>query len=225
MCCGYIQLQTCAVMTPREACDSIVSLADSSSSSSTGSSGCTGVLFGPENSGLSNEDLVHSRVVMQIPALPAFSSLNLAQAVGIFAYEWWQASATTATADSSVSLAAQRSAATAIDVATDAQSSDVTTAATTGANSSVISSSSTGIVNVRKGEQLASSGELNNLMARLTAALDAAEFQSVQAARDSVYQQLHTALQRATLSEREVGLLHGVVTALSQGPKSGRKRR
>jgi tRNA/rRNA methyltransferase len=212
-CCDCIQLQTCAVMTPREACDSIVRLANSSSSS--GSIGSSGVLFGPENSGLSNEDLVHSRVVMQIPTLPAFSSLNLAQAVSIFAYEWWQASATavTATADSSEPAEAQRSTAIATDTAT------------LNADSSVASSSSSGIVNVRKGEQLASSGELNNLLARLTAALDAAEFQSVQAARDSVYQQLHTALQRATLSEREVGLLHGVVTALSQGPKSGRKRR
>jgi tRNA C32,U32 (ribose-2'-O)-methylase TrmJ len=228
-CCDCMQLQTCAVMTPREACDSIVRLADSSSSSSSSSStsGCTGVLFGPENSGLSNQDLVHSRAVMQIPTLPAFSSLNLAQAVSIFAYEWWQASATaaTATSDSSKMLAELRTTTIdATDTATDAPSSGALTTATVNAHKSTASSSSSN-VNVRKGEQLASSGELNNLMARLTAALDAVEFQSVQPARDSVYQQLHTALQRATLSKREVGLLHGVVTALSQGPKSGRKRR
>ena len=45
------------------------------------------VVFGPEQSGLSNEDLDRCRVLLSIPAEPAFSSLNLAMAVQIACYE------------------------------------------------------------------------------------------------------------------------------------------
>lgn len=50
-----------------------------------------GVLFGPERAGLENDDLAHADVVITIPLNPAFSSLNLAQAVLLIAYEWSQA--------------------------------------------------------------------------------------------------------------------------------------
>ncbi len=50
--------------------------------------GCCGVLFGPERSGLSNEDLVLADAVISIPVNPEFGSLNLAQAVILVAYEW-----------------------------------------------------------------------------------------------------------------------------------------
>lgn len=45
------------------------------------------LLFGPENSGLSNEDLVLASKLVQIPTNPEFSSLNLAQSVAITLYE------------------------------------------------------------------------------------------------------------------------------------------
>jgi tRNA/rRNA methyltransferase len=47
-----------------------------------------GVLFGPEKAGLTNEELVLADALLQVPLNPAFSSLNLAQAVLILAYEW-----------------------------------------------------------------------------------------------------------------------------------------
>jgi len=50
-----------------------------------------GVLFGPERTGLSNDDLVFADAVLSVPLNPAFSSLNLAQAVLLVAYEWFQA--------------------------------------------------------------------------------------------------------------------------------------
>ena len=53
--------------------------------------GRCGVLFGPESSGLSNQDLVLADAVITIPVNPEFSSLNLAQAVILVAYEWSQA--------------------------------------------------------------------------------------------------------------------------------------
>jgi tRNA/rRNA methyltransferase len=48
----------------------------------------TGLMFGPERTGLINEDLVCAQKIIHIPANPAFSSFNLAQSVLILAYEW-----------------------------------------------------------------------------------------------------------------------------------------
>lgn len=46
-----------------------------------------GILFGPEEKGLSNRDLAHCHLVCSIPSSPDFPSLNLAQAVMIMAYQ------------------------------------------------------------------------------------------------------------------------------------------
>lgn len=45
------------------------------------------ILFGQERTGLTNEDLLRCHYHIQIPTNPDFSSLNLAQAVQIIAYE------------------------------------------------------------------------------------------------------------------------------------------
>ena len=47
-----------------------------------------GVLFGPERKGLNNDDVVLADKIIEVPLNPAFSSLNLAQAVLVVAYEW-----------------------------------------------------------------------------------------------------------------------------------------
>jgi tRNA/rRNA methyltransferase len=49
------------------------------------------VLFGAERRGLTNDDISHSDAIIEVPLNPSFSSLNLAQAVLIIAYEWFQA--------------------------------------------------------------------------------------------------------------------------------------
>lgn len=49
--------------------------------------GETAILFGREHSGLSNEELQHCHAIVQIPANPAYSSLNLASAVQVLSYE------------------------------------------------------------------------------------------------------------------------------------------
>jgi tRNA/rRNA methyltransferase len=54
-----------------------------------------GVLFGPERTGLSNDDLIFADAVLSVPLNPDFSSLNLAQAVLLVAYEWFQTGSTT----------------------------------------------------------------------------------------------------------------------------------
>jgi tRNA/rRNA methyltransferase len=47
-----------------------------------------GFLFGAERTGLVNEDIALAHGVITIPLNPGFSSLNLAQAVLLVAYEW-----------------------------------------------------------------------------------------------------------------------------------------
>lgn len=49
--------------------------------------GC-GVLFGAERSGLPNEAVALSDAILTYPVDTTFSSLNLAQAVGVFAHAW-----------------------------------------------------------------------------------------------------------------------------------------
>jgi len=51
----------------------------------------SGLLFGPERAGLLADDLAHADTLIQVPLNPAFNSMNLAQAVMVAAYEWWQA--------------------------------------------------------------------------------------------------------------------------------------
>ncbi len=48
-----------------------------------------GILFGGEKAGLDNDDATLAQAIIQIPANPAFSSLNLGQAVLLVAYEWF----------------------------------------------------------------------------------------------------------------------------------------
>lgn len=49
-----------------------------------------GVIFGPEAKGLNNDDVALADAIIQVPLNPGFSSLNLAQAVMLVSYEWFQ---------------------------------------------------------------------------------------------------------------------------------------
>ena len=48
------------------------------------------IVFGPEDFGLSNEELDRCQALVSIPTAE-YTSLNLAQAVGLMAYEWFRA--------------------------------------------------------------------------------------------------------------------------------------
>ena len=71
------------VLTPREAARDM--------RAAEGDGAEVALLFGPERSGLTNDDLVLADRVIAVPLNPAFASLNLAQAVLIVGYEWFQA--------------------------------------------------------------------------------------------------------------------------------------
>jgi tRNA/rRNA methyltransferase len=47
-----------------------------------------GVMFGGEQAGLTNESVALADAIVTYPVDPEFSSLNLAQAVAVFSYEW-----------------------------------------------------------------------------------------------------------------------------------------
>lgn len=48
-------------------------------------------VFGPERTGMSNEDVYRCHACLSIPTDPGYGSLNLAQAVQLIAYDWRQA--------------------------------------------------------------------------------------------------------------------------------------
>ena len=68
------------VMSPREAA--------SDARASIGHDRRVGLLFGPERTGLDNDELALADAIVSIPVNPAFPSLNLAQAVLLTSYEW-----------------------------------------------------------------------------------------------------------------------------------------
>jgi len=75
--------QVKAVVTPRQAAAEMRALEEAGER--------IGLLFGAERTGLTNNDIALADVIVKVPLNPAFSSLNLAQAVLLLAYEWYQA--------------------------------------------------------------------------------------------------------------------------------------
>ena len=53
-----------------------------------------GILFGPERTGLENDDIIFANSLLTIPLNPLHPSLNLAQAVLLVGWCWWQESLT-----------------------------------------------------------------------------------------------------------------------------------
>ncbi len=53
--------------------------------------GRTAILFGPERTGLENEDVILAEALVTIPTSPENPSLNLSQAAVVLAYEWFRA--------------------------------------------------------------------------------------------------------------------------------------
>jgi len=71
------------VVTPRQAATEL--------RAAEASGRAAGLLFGPERSGLTTDEVALADAIVQVPLNPAFSSLNLAQAVLLLGYEWFQA--------------------------------------------------------------------------------------------------------------------------------------
>lgn len=53
-----------------------------------GTGGRVAIIFGPERTGLQNDDIARANAIVTVPVNPDFASLNLAQAVLLMGYEW-----------------------------------------------------------------------------------------------------------------------------------------
>lgn len=131
-----------------------------------------GVLFGPERAGLVNEDVTLADAVLSVPLNPAFSSLNLAQAVLLIGYEWYQAGGDTPPS------------------ALMDEDSPPATVATR-----------------------------EYFFGRLESLLHEAGFFFPEHLGPSMKRNLRTLFTRAGMTDQEVQTLHGVLRALSEGPR------
>lgn len=71
----------------------------------SGQKGRVAIVFGPEDHGLTNEEVSQCHFQLQIPASPEYPVLNVAQAVAITLYEWLQSTPIDAEEMSSPALA------------------------------------------------------------------------------------------------------------------------
>ena len=127
----------------------------------------TAILFGPEASGLDNETLSRADRLIHFPTNPDFPSLNLAQAVLLFGWDWWQ-------------------------------------------------SRSPGQPAVNSAPPPASREQTNAFFTRLEQALDESQFFLTKELRPYTARSLRAFFNRSNMSEEEVRMLHGVLTALKK---------
>lgn len=127
--------------------------------------GLSAVLFGPEASGLDNAALRLADRLLHFPTNPEFGSLNLAQAVLLFGWEWRRGEVSTEPAP-----------------AGDA----------------------------------APKSDLDAFLRRLESELDTGGFFNSPDRRADTVSQLAAIFSRANLSDAELRMLHGVVTALKK---------
>jgi tRNA/rRNA methyltransferase len=67
-----------------------------------------GLVFGPERTGLTNDELLLADTLISYPVNPAFASLNLAQAVLLFGYAWFRQAPAEASAPASGAVPATK---------------------------------------------------------------------------------------------------------------------
>lgn len=133
------------------------------------------VIFGPEASGLDNEVIARAETVMRFETNPDFPSLNLAQSVLLFGWEWKRAAA-----------------------ALPGETED-------------------GGGRAAPARRL----DLARFLDRLEGALDQREFFLTPDLKPTTVKILRSLFSRTMASEKEVNLLHGVLTALSREKNSG----
>jgi len=184
---------TMPVMTPQDLARSVAELSietaselTSDAAGSLGSDGTTattteetatnmvpmrcGLIFGPEQSGLTNADVAGCDALVQIATNPNFASLNLAQAVNLVAYECYKET-----------LARSSKGSGTVEEAVGDSSSGSAEAS----NESLLGTSSevplmtpaAATLRCRDGDRPATKGEVFGLLDRLTSALDDAGYQ------------------------------------------------
>ena len=133
----------------------------------------SGILFGRERIGLTNEEVSQCDAIVVAPLNPAFTSLNLAQAVLLLAWEWRQAS----------------------DETVEKKLITPDTVPATREN-------------------------IASYFDRLEASLAATKFFRIESMRPIIWRKIRSFYQRAELTEQDVRILHGILSAL-EGKRLG----
>ena len=129
--------------------------------------GRSGILFGRERIGLVNEEVAQCDALVVAPLNPAFTSLNLAQAVLLLAWEWRQAA----------------------DETLEKQLISPDTEPATREN-------------------------LASYFDRLEVSLETTQFFRIESMRPVIWRKIRSFYQRAELTEQDVRILHGILSAL-----------
>ena len=87
-----LQMVYATTARPRDMTMEVVTPCEAVARMKADETGCvrSGVLFGKEAKGLKNDDVALANAILKVPLNPAFTSLNLAQAVFVLGYEWFQ---------------------------------------------------------------------------------------------------------------------------------------
>ena len=159
------------------------------SSEILGHGGRSGLMFGPEASGLDNDEVALADCLVTAPLNPQYPSLNLAQAVLLMAWEW-RVAALSATDDNG--LARQ-----------DADRDKTSTSRRDPAREP-------------RRDAPASIQERDRFHQRLEAELDAGGFFTSPEMAPAVKRNLRALFARAAPSSQEISTLHGVIQALTK---------
>jgi tRNA/rRNA methyltransferase len=150
----------------------------------------TGILFGPERTGLTNDDVALCDAIITIPTAE-MASLNIAQSVVVLAYEWFRMGGTLPPS--------------ALHADSPAGSS-YRTPPGDHANAGNL---------VHKSE-FASKEELQGFFDHLERRLDEKDFWKVSEKKQKMWLNLQNIFARASLTEQEVRTLHGVIASLGE---------
>ena len=173
----------------------------------------TGFLFGPERTGLDNDDLTLASRTLKIPLNPRFQSLNLAQAVLLVSWSWLQ----TETSETIETVGRQPHLSHA-----DGGDRDRVEEGGEDAEDAEDGAVPQGRAGSRAADAPLADGEsLANLFQHMERELDQTNFFRVPERRYLMIRKLRAILQRADLREHEVQTLHGVVSALVGRRKDG----
>jgi TrmH family RNA methyltransferase len=146
------------------------------------------VIFGPERTGLTNEELEMAHALVRIPASDSYPALNLAMAVQLTAYEIFRALNGAGEARGTSGAAADDDAAHAAADAVDAAPSPTA--------------------------PLASVQEMQRLYAHVAEVLSEIDFRDRTQSGTHLMSRIRRFLQRAELDENEVHILRGILTAV-----------
>jgi tRNA/rRNA methyltransferase len=188
-----------------------------------------GIAFGRESSGLTNEEVALARKIVAVDADPEFPVLNLAQAVGICCYEAARPAGYGGSGDEDDGDEDDgygRSSSSFDDGGgggSISSSGGGDGSIDDGGNSSSSRSGFSGAA--RNVQELATSAEVEGLLARLFSELDLAGFFEVDTRRPHTESNIRNGLRRVpALSRAEVASMHGMLSKLTGAAKARRRQ-